>query len=253
MNIATQPRFRTALAETGDMLRAAQTLRYEVFVEELGAAGPLVDHAARLERDIYDSVCDHLLLFDDAIDAVVGVYRLIRAHHAAEIGQFYSEGEYDLSRLKRSGRPLLELGRSCLHRDYRGGEAMYHLWSGLAEYVQAHEIEVMFGVASFQGTDTDRLAAPLSLLHARHLAAAHMRPTARPDHALDMHILPEGSYDRRAAMLQVPALIKGYLRLGGAVGEGAWIDHAFNTTDVCLVMDTKALNMRQRQIYTGAS
>ncbi len=253
MNVATQPTFRTALASNNDMLRAAQALRYDVFVRELGAEGPLVDHALGIERDAYDEVCDHFLLFDDAIGRVVGVYRLIREEQAAEVGRFYSEVEFDLDRIKSSGRPLLELGRSCLLPEYRGSAAMYHLWSGLAKYVDEHQIGIMFGVASFPGTNTEHLAGPLSLLHQRHLADASIRPVARADHRVDMNIHADGAFDRRQAMLEVPALIKGYLRLGGAVGEGAWIDHAFNTTDVCLVMDTAKLNMRQRQIYTGAA
>jgi len=144
---------------------------------------------------------------------------------------------------------LLELGRSCLHADYRGGTAMYQLWSGLADYVAQHAIEVLFGVASFHGTDIDALAGPLSFLHHRYLAPPDLRVVARADHAQRMDLMPEDGLDRRAAMLATPALIKAYLRLGGFVGQGAWIDHAFNTTDVCLVMDTGRMNERQRALY----
>ncbi len=217
------------LAQDAAQIEAAQRLRYDVFVRELGGDGAMVDHDAGLERDRFDPFFDHLLAFDDTAGGkVVGVYRVLRADQAAAAGQFYSEDEYDLSVLRASGRRLLELGRSCLHRDYRGGPVMFHLWQGLANYVQTHDIDVMFGVASFHGIDAQALASPLSLLHHRHLAPPDLRVRARQFQPMDL--VAEADLDRRAAMLQVPALIKAYLRLGGFVGEGAFVDHAFNTT-----------------------
>ncbi|SHF38043.1 ornithine-acyl[acyl carrier protein] N-acyltransferase [Ruegeria intermedia] len=246
------PSFTVKLAETDDELRAAQRLRYDVFVRELGGSGEMVDHAEGLERDRFDPYFDHMLAYDDSTGAVVGVYRLLPGDQAAEMGQFYSEDEYDLTVLKRSGRKLLELGRSCLHPDYRGGTAMYHLWNGLARYVAERDIEVLFGVASFHGTDVQALAQPLSMLHHNHLAPPELRVHAQPDVFQSMDLVAPDKLDRRAAMVQVPALIKAYLRLGGFVGEGAFIDHAFNTTDVCLILDTARMNDRQKRIYGGA-
>ncbi|WP_370158633.1 GNAT family N-acetyltransferase [Salipiger bermudensis] len=241
--------FTVRLASDEADLRAAQRLRYEVFVAELGGGGAMVDHEARLERDRFDPFFDHLLLTDARRDdAVVGVYRLLRDDQAEAAGQFYSEDEYDLAPLRASGRRLLELGRSCLHPDYRGGTAMMHLWNALADYVRAHGIEILFGTASFHGTDVAALAQPLSLLHHRHLAPEALR--VRSTHFQRMDLLPEEQIDRRLAMRDVPALIKGYLRLGGVVGEGAFVDHAFNTTDICLVMDTARLNEKAAGIYT---
>lgn len=248
------PKFTVRLAtEEADVL-AAQRLRYRVFVQELGSDGPLVDHDARFERDRFDAVCEQLILVDETRSAeahehVVGVYRLMDAAGAAKAGQFYSESEYDVSALKGSGRRLLELGRSCLHRDYRGGAAMFQLWSALAELIREREIALLFGVASFHGTDVARLAAPLSLLHHRHLAPEALRVRARAAQYQAMGLIAETDLDRRAAMLAVPALIKAYLRLGGVVGEGAFVDHAFNTTDVCLILDTAEMPARSRAIY----
>lgn len=252
---AHTPKFKVKLSANAEELQAAQRLRYRVFVEELGGSGPLVDHDARLEMDQFDPHFDHLILIDSAlesapIDQVVGVYRVLRDDAAAKIGRFYSEDEYDLGVLKSSGRKLLELGRSCLHEDYRGGAAMFHLWNALAGYVAEHEIEVLFGVASFHGTDVEALAQPLSLLHNRHLAPADIRTSAQPDVFQHMDLISEDMIDRRAAMLAVPPLIKAYLRLGGFVGEGAYMDHAFNTTDVCLIMDTARMNEKNRVLYT---
>lgn len=241
------------LAETERDLLSAQRLRYRVFVDELGGNGALVDHDARLERDAFDAHCAHLLLIDtrrdaDAMDDVVGVYRLMTEEGASAAGSFYSEAEYDLSALHASGRKLLELGRSCLHVDYRGGTGMLQLWQGLAEYVQDNAVEVLFGVASFHGTDIDALAGPLSLLHHRHLAPEALRVRSRLMQPMDL--VAEDTLDRIAALRETPALIKAYLRLGGCVGEGAFVDHAFNTTDVCLVMDTDRMSAAHRAIYT---
>jgi putative hemolysin len=251
------------LARDAGDLRAAQRLRYRVFVEELRGDGALVDHAARLERDEFDDVSDHLLLVDGSAPAiknagdaavadghVVGVYRLLTGTRAAAFGRFYCDAEYDLGPLRRSGRPLLELGRSCVDPVARGGPGMFLLWSGLADYVLAHRIEVMFGVASFHGTDAAALRTPLSWLHHHHLAPESLRVSALPGGRARMDLVPADQLDRRAAMMAMPALIKAYLRLGGFVGDGAWIDHAFNTTDVCLLMDTAAMSARHRGYYT---
>ncbi len=239
------------LARTQDEIEAAQRLRYEVFVSELGGGGEMVDHARRLERDRFDPFFDHLLLSDARRGGeVVGVYRLLRDDQAKAAGQFYSEDEYDLALLRASGRRLLELGRSCLHPEYRGGPGVMLMWQALAGYVAEHGIEILFGTASFHGTDVQALAHPLSLLHERHLAPEDLRLRSRVFQRMDQ--LPEAEIDRRRALVETPALIKGYLRLGGTVGEGAFVDHAFNTTDVCLVMDTKRLNAQAASRYTRA-
>jgi len=249
---------RLQLAVSEDDRRGAERLRYKVFVEELGGDGQLVDHDQRLERDDFDPVADHLVLIDDrrdpsVLDHVVGVYRLLTEAHAAEIGRFYSEAEYDLQRLRESGRKLLELGRSCVDRDYRGGLALRQLWSGLAAYVQERDIGVLFGVASFHGTDIAKHATSLSHLYHAHLAPSELRVRALEQVYAPMDLIPADMIDRVAAMRDVPALIKSYLRLGGFVGDGAYVDHAFNTTDVCLVMDTDRITETARLRLAGAA
>jgi putative hemolysin len=242
------------LARDDRDLKAAARLRYEVFVDELGADGPLVDHAGRFERDEFDPVNDHLILVDkrrdpERLDHVAGVYRLLPGERAAAFGRFYCDGEYDLAPLRASGRRLLELGRSCVHRDWRGGTAMFLLWNGLAEYVLEHGIEILFGVASFHGTDVHALSQPLAWLHHHHLAPEELRVRARPPGAVSMDLVAATALDRRRAMVEMPALIKAYLRLGGFVGEGAYVDRDFNTVDVCLLMDTQAMSARHREFY----
>jgi len=247
------PEFELRLARDAADIRAGQRLRYSVFVEEMGGDGPLVDHEARLERDALDDRADHLLLFDRAAPGgpAVGAYRLLRGDMLGPGELFYSDGEYDLSALTGSGRRLLELGRSCVHRDYRGGPALMRLWQGLLAYVERHRIEVMFGVASFHGTDLAPIAPALSLLHHRHLAPPELRLRAIGDNARSMDLIPEAEIDRPAAMRDVPVLIKAYLRLGGFVGEGAWIDRDFNTTDIGIVVDIARVPARMRARYAG--
>ncbi len=243
------------LAEDDRDLRAAQRLRYQVFIDELGATGPLVDHENRLEVDEFDPFFDHLLLIDarrdpQTLSHVVGVYRLLPPERFAAAGRYYSETEFDLTTLKSSGRRLLELGRSCVHPDMRGGAAMFLLWNGLAEYVLERGIEVLFGAASFHGTDVAALAQPLAWLHHHNRAPEALRVTPRSAHAQRMDLLPQGDLNRVAAMAGTPALMKAYLRLGGFVSDGAWIDHDFNTVDVCLVMDTAQMSGKHRDYYT---
>lgn len=252
------PCLSVRLAVTEADLLAAQRLRYAVFVDELGGSGPLVDHANRLERDAFDPFFDHLVLVDRRrdpadLDHVVGAYRVMPSDRRAAAGRFYSETEFDLAPLLASGRRLLELGRSCVHPDHRGGTAMFLLWNALADYVLDRGIEVLFGAASFHGTDSAALAQPLSWLHHHHLAPPKMRVSVLPQHRQPMDLVAPDQLDRKAAMAATPALIKAYLRLGGFVGDGAFVDHAFNTTDVCLVMDTGQMSARHREFYLRKS
>jgi len=243
------------LARSAQDLQGAQRLRYRVFIEELGApGGPLVDPVLRLERDALDPHFDHLVLVDrrrdpETLDHVIGVYRLLPCERAQALGRFYCDSEYDLSPLRVLGRKLVELGRSCVEREHRRGPAMMLLWKGLADYVLSRDIEILFGVASFHGADAARHAHALSYLHHHHLAPAHLRVRALPGQYYPMDQIPPDAIDPREALAMVPPLIRAYLRLGGYVGEGAYIDPEFNTTDVCLIMDTSAMSDKYLDYY----
>lgn len=243
------------LAETEAELLGAQRLRYKVFVEEMGADATPTQHAKKLEHDEFDQYFDHLVLvnhsgeFEDPLDRVVGVYRLMTSDAAAQGIGYYGASEYDLGCLISTGRKAVELGRSCVSADVRGGVGMHLLWNGLAEYVLSRKIEIMFGVASFPGTDVDAIAPALSHLYHTHLAPEDLRVKALPQHRVDMNRIPQAEIDTVEAMRMVPSLIKAYLRLGGFVGDGAFVDHDFNTTDVCLLMDTERMTNRYRRFY----
>ncbi|MFS4438465.1 GNAT family N-acetyltransferase [Paracoccaceae bacterium GXU_MW_L88] len=252
-------RFETRIAQNKAEITASQALRYRVFVEEMGADTVNADHESRLEVDQWDDVFDHLLLIDhEKGGEIVGVYRLLRRNVAEQGPGFYSDDEYDLSRLADWPGEILELGRSCVAPEYRGGMALQMLWDGLADYVLEHEISLLFGVASFPGTDVDALAQPLANLHYNHAAPEALRVPARPAQRLEMDRVAKDQLDRAAALRATPSLIKSYLRLGGVVGDGAWIDHDFNTTDVCILVETgpmkdRYLKSREARAKRGAA
>ena len=252
-------RFTVRMAETEEDVAAAQRLRYRVFVEEMGATPTDEDRALRRERDAFDDHFDHLLLIDneakpeDPLDGVAGVYRLLRGAVANKGCGFYGDAEYDLTKIKNYPRETVELGRSCVGTDYRGGAAMHLLWTGLGQYVADHNIEIMFGVASFHGNDPSKLALPLSYLHWNHLAPEDLRVRTQEEFFVPMNTIPAEEIKRAAAMREIPPLIKAYIRLGGFVGEGAYVDHAFNTVDVCLLMDTSRMVDRYKNFYQRES
>jgi putative hemolysin len=222
---------------------AAQALRYRVFYDEMGAHPDAATAAAQRDADAFDAVADHLLVLDHDLGegpaAVVGTYRLIRREAAARVGGFYSASEYDVAKLTGRPGPVLELGRSCVDIQYRGRPTMQLLWAGIAAYIAKHNIEVMFGCASLPGTDLQTLAVPLTYLHSAHLAPPELRPRAVPGRYVDMARMDPALIDHRAALADLPPLVKGYLRLGGFVGDGAVLDPQFNTTDVCVVVMTE--------------
>jgi len=230
------------LAESAAEIDAAQALRYRVFYEEM-AARPSPEMAARKrDFDEFDAYCDHLLVIDHkrglGAEGVVGTYRLIRRQAAQKLGRFYSAAEYDIDVLTRYPGEILELGRSCVDQAFRTRPTMQLLWRGIAAYVFHYEIAVMFGCASLPGTDPQTLAMPLSYLHHHHLAPPELRPRAVASRFVSMDLLQPSQINTRGALNALPPLIKGYLRLGGFVGEGAVIDEQFNTIDVCVVVKT---------------
>lgn len=249
--------FQVRLAETPDEVEAAQALRYRVFYEEMEATPSPEMRARRLDFDAYDAFCDHLLVFDlDAGPArgkVVATYRLLRRSVAERHGGFYTEQEYDLSALLSQPGEILELGRSCVDPDYRARGVMQHLWKGLYDYVVRYDIDLMFGCASFRGTEPKAVGAALAYLHHYHLAPQGLRPRALDQRYVHMGLLPRTGIDVQAVLNDLPPLIKGYLRAGGYVGDGAVVDRQFNTTDVCVIVKTDFTKKYFRHYQRSAS
>jgi putative hemolysin len=244
------------LAENEDEIRAAQTLRYRIFYEEMSAEPTAEMSRLRRDFDSFDDYCDHLLVIDRALPAgprrVVGTYRLLRRAMAEKRGQFYSVDEYDIRQILAFPGEILELGRSCIEPAYRQRSIMQLMWRGIADYVMYHEIGLMFGCASLAGVDPAAHALALSYLYHHHLAPANLRPRALPSRYVAMNMMPRDQVDARAALGQLPPLIKGYLRLGGFVGDGAVIDNQFHTTDVSVVVVTDRVTGKYYRHYTRA-
>ncbi len=241
------------IAVTAAERDAAQALRYRIFYDEMGARPDEPAQRSRRDVDVFDAVADHLLVIDHAVSSgprgVVGTYRLVQNEGASRIGRFYTSDEYDISRITGFPGRLLELGRSCVDARYRGRAVMQLLWRGIAAYVFLHRIDVMFGCASLPGTDPDRLAAELTFLYHNHLAPPALRLRAVASRHIDMRRCDPRSIDHKRVQQQLPPLIKGYLRLGGFIGDGAVIDSQFNTTDVAVVVKTDLITDKYYRHY----
>ncbi|HMA71349.1 MAG TPA: GNAT family N-acyltransferase [Xanthobacteraceae bacterium] len=240
------------LARTSAEIRRAQKLRYDVFYKEMSAVADTTAYFARRDIDLFDAVCDHLLVIDHGAQKsrkaapIVGTYRLLRQEVAERTGGFYSAGEFDVPSLvaRHPDLTFLELGRSCVQPPYRNKRTVELLWHGIWTYVLQHRIDVMIGCASLDGTDPDRLALPLSFLHHYARAPEPWRTMALPHRYLGLNRMPKAAVDPKAALQLLPPLIKGYLRLGAFVGDGAVIDRQFGTTDVLIILPVSAIRSR---------
>ena len=241
-------------------VRRAQKLRYRVFYRDGTAIADAATMLARRDKDAFDRICDHLLVIDHAArpsmrgrQPVVGTYRLLRQEVAERNGGFYTENEFDISGLtdRHAGLRFLELGRSCVLPRYRTKRTVELLWHGIWCYVRQHRLDVMIGCASFEGTDPDRLALPLSFLHHYAQAPAAWRASAHPSRRIEMNRMAKEAIDPKAALRELPPLIKGYLRVGAFIGDGAVIDHQFGTTDVLIVMPVSAISARYIEHFGG--
>jgi len=241
------------IATTAAEIDAVQAMRYRIFYEEMGAKADPAMAASRRDSDDYDAVADHLLVVDHAIgpgpEGVVGTYRLIPREAADKIGRFYSASEYDITPMATYPGRVLELGRSCVAADYRNRAVMQLLWRGIAAYIFRHKIDLMFGCASLPGNDVSEMALPLSYLHHFHPMPQDIRVTARPELATRMDVLAKDSFDPREALRTLPPLLKGYVRAGCMIGEGAVIDRQFCTTDVFIYFPISTMDARYKSRF----
>ncbi len=251
------------LARSNRDVRLAQRLRYAVFFEEMAARPGMAARMRRRDEDEFDALCDHLLVEDRSPGSprsqagfrnaprdplVVGTYRVL-TDDAARRGrqQFYTQREFDVAGLmarKGAGKRFMELGRSCVMAPYRNKRTVELLWQGAWTYVRQHKVDVMIGCASFAGTDPAAHALALSFLHHHARAPAEWSVRAHPALYCPMDLLPVDQIDARAALRALPPLIKGYLRLGAFVGDGAVIDHHFGTIDVLIILPESRIDPR---------
>lgn len=248
------------LATTASEVRRAQRLRYRVFYEEGCAAADAMTRLLRRDTDSFDAICDHLLVIDhESRDrkgrpSVVGTYRLLPQAVAESHDGFYTSREFDIDDLtgRHRGLRFLELGRSCVLSAYRNKRTVELLWHGCWAYVRRHGLDVMFGCASFEGTDPDALALPLSYLHHYASAPEAWQTRAVGERYVGMNRMPKEAIDPRVALRMLPPLVKGYLRLGASIGDGAVIDRQFGTTDVLIILPVAAISARYIEHFAAS-
>lgn len=246
----------TRLARSAAEIDAAQAVRYKVFVEEMKAQ--VAPEAERRKRDVdsWDAICDHLLVLDTAIegdpeDQIVGTYRLLRQEIAEQAGGFYSASEFAIDGLlsRHPGKRFMELGRSCVLPEYRTKRTVELLWQGNWAYALKYGVDAMFGCGSFSGVIPEEHALALSFLHHNIRARDDWAVSARPELHRTMDLMPSEAINPKKALSALPPLIKGYMRLGAMVGDGAVVDHAFRTTDVLIVLPISNISGRYLNYY----
>lgn len=241
------------LAKNDTEIRDAQKLRYIVFYEEFGAKAPDDVAKDRRDHDDYDAYADHLIIIDEERPIedgqIVGTYRLFQKERLPESMDFYTSHEFDITQLTKNGGKLLELGRSCVLPDYRTKHVMQKLWGGLAEYVSDNQIDLMFGCASLQGTSPEAACHQLAYLHYYHAPPEELLAKATVDCTAQLHFPPKEQINARRVFASLPPLIKGYLRVGAYIGQGAYLDHDFNCIDVCIILPTAKVESRYAKHY----
>jgi L-ornithine Nalpha-acyltransferase len=244
------------LAANAAEVRRAQKLRFKIFYEEMHAIADGASRLARRDIDAFDAICDHLVVIDHDVikrprfgpprPAIVGTYRLLRQEVADRHGGFYTASEFDIAGLleRHRGQRFLELGRSCVKPAYRNKRTVELLWHGIWTYVLRHRIDAMIGCASLEGTDPKALSLELSFLHHHAAASGEWAARALPSRYVGMDRLSKDVVDVKRALHALPPLIKGYLRLGARIGEGAVVDYQFGTTDVLVVLPVSEISPR---------
>lgn len=243
------------IATKKEHILASQRLRYQVFFEEMGGIPSEEAKRTHIDQDQFDNYCDHLLVRDydlpESQGQIVGTYRLLRRKALRDLPAFYSESEFDISAIKSLKGEIMELGRSCVNPAYRNRSVMQLLWRGIGAHVSKHNVQLMFGCASFFGTDVEANALPLSYLAHYHQAPQELCSVALPEHYVEMNRMPKEAVDEKKAFTMLPALIKGYLRMGGYIGKGAVIDPICKTIDVGIIVKTDLLKDKYVQRYSA--
>ena len=251
--------FEVRLTRTKEERKQVRQLRYEVFCLEENASPTEEQKNLGEEYDAYDTYADYMAVFHN--NQVVGTYRIIDRAAADKMGGFYTESEFNISKIKNVKTNIAEMSRACVKKEYReNGLVLRLLWAGLYEYVVKHKVSLLFGVPSFVGTNPAQSAQALSYLYYNHLSPLHLRatvlkdkldPAVNPD-LTQMNILPRAFVDEAEARKQMTALIKGYLRLGATFGRGVFIDKGFGTYDVFVLVQTKNIDKTYQKHFVGS-
>jgi len=250
----TQDSLTLEVTRCPELILKAQKLRYRIFREELteGNTALFSDVEDGVDVDEYDAYCDHVVVYKTLPDGkkdVIGTYRMLRRDKLGDMKHFYTENEFDMSPLLNNyNGSLVEVGRSCVLREYRKGPVIKLLWSGISMYLKHYNIDLLFGCASFFGTNEEEHALSLSYLHHFHmLEDQSICPIGQQD---AFALIPKDQINERRAFCKLPPLVKGYIRLGAKIGNGVFVDYDMQTMDVCIIVDTKTIPVRQREYFT---
>ena len=250
--------YEVRLTRNKEERRQVRQLRYEVFVEEEGASATEEQKNLREEYDSFDRYAEYMAVFHNG--KIVGTYRIIDRNAAEKMGSFYTESEFNISKIKKVDGNIAEMSRACVNREYRDNTlVMRMLWAGLGEYVVRRKIAILFGVASWVGTKTVESAQAISYLYYNHLTPLGLRATVLSENFAEgvnpklsrMNILPREFVDETDARRQMTPLIKGYLRLGATFGKGVFIDKPFNSYDVFVMVQTKNIDAAYQKHFLG--
>ena len=250
--------YEVRLTRNKDERRQVRQLRYNVFVEEEGAPVTEEQKNLREEYDEYDRYAEYLAVFHNG--KIVGTYRIIDRNAAEKMGGFYTESEFNISKIKKTVGNIAEMSRACVDREYRDNAlVMRMLWAGLGGYIVRRKIAILFGVASWVGTKPVESAQAISYLYYNHLSPLRLRATVLSENFADginpklsrMNILPPEFVDESDARRQMTPLIKGYLRLGATFGRGVFIDKPFNSYDVFVMMETRKIDAAYQKHFLG--
>jgi putative hemolysin len=250
--------YQVRLVRNAEERRSVRALRYEVFVEEEGASVSDEQKELREEWDDYDRFSDYMAVFHK--DKLVGAYRIISRESAEKMGGFYTETEFNISKIKNARGNIAEMSRACVSKEYReNGLVMRMLWLGLSNYILKKKISILFGVASWVGTSSVESAQAISYLYYNNLSPLSLRATVLADKVdpsinpklTRMNILPKAFIDDKIATEQMTPLVKGYLRLGATFGKGVFIDKKFNSYDVFVMMQTKKMSAVYQKHFAG--
>lgn len=250
--------YEVRLTRNKEERKQVRQLRYDVFVEEEGAGATEEQKNLREEYDSFDRYAEYMAVFHNG--KIVGTYRIIDRNAAEKMGGFYTESEFNISKIKKVSGNIAEMSRACVAREYRENAlVMRMLWAGLGEYVVRRQIAVLFGVASWAGKKPADSAQAISYLYYNHLSPLSLRATVIPENFADgvnpklarMNILPAAFVDEEDARRQMTPLIKGYLRLGATFGKGVFVDAPFNSYDVFVMLQTKNIDGAYQKHFLG--
>ena len=242
--------FTIKIAESNFEIKKAQSLRYKIFFKEKKIKKKSFKFLLQRDYDFYDKISDHLIIIDnnrEIRDNVIGTYRLLRGNCAKLYRGFYTEQEFDISNLKKnfSSKNILELGRSCVHPQYRSGIILKLLWQGISNYIKMYKIKILMGCASFHGTNPSKFKDEFSLLYESYRLPEDYNVKSLQSNEISFN----KNINHSTILNKLPPLIKGYLRAGGMVSENFYIDNEFETIDYCVIMLTERIVSRYQNKF----